>query len=897
MERRLAAPPVTDNDHGTVAAIPAPRPTVTTFSPAPASDVDVHPCVLTLQKSLLDIYRAGEIDTGGGITEEGAVLCEEFIQINLVMISRVNLHDDFQDEGFDSSGDLMRAEHSLTAAGQRRENIALESLFQNIPDIVLTHGASFRVFVLASGGCGKTTIFTKIATCRWARKELWPEFDILIALELRHEDVRGAKSFRELLEVAGLDCTEAERRAVRSYFKLYPQRLCIVFDGLDETSRKKCSRFVQRIFEGEELKGIRIIITSRPCPDILSLCSEYPNDGRVEVIGFRREDVERYVLKRLGPTDGAGLVAEVKKDAHLLAMMCTPILACEICKLYYYRPQHIPRCLSDIFNLMILRLAGRRHSTKFDSWDEIPADTRQQILELGKFAFHMLRLQHFVFTEADLQKFSMSKEAIQLGFLVTSDRSPSSRKKQWRFSHLTFQENLSAKFVASCKNMSPKYIIHLVESLGPQSGHLRTFWILLAAQLSFSLLETLVNSLATRRRREIPCIEPDANADSLAASNTDFPLNITEVLCGRLRRDAMDRLADNLLCNFVQESAVTFIENKMKWTGTSSHESFLKTLLLHWVEVEERASPQMLIQILRCVDDTAASCCQEQLADASPTLETISLPMRPCTDTQISLIFSCYAEHCRHSGDGPEPLPSIFDFLLVHGLSLSGDEPPFMGRVNDLVIQGHQIALQSVKLRSFTATSSCQLPPALGECTTLKDININTCKDQWQVVAQSIRNSANFLERVVTFRSSISHGDMVTHLAPALQRCRKLKQYNLLVSSPASARACLSPNMVNTSLTHLQLSGESYQLPEAEQLRIPYLSRYQALRQLCLQQFHLTSSSLDSLAEAASLLERGFCLTLRKNWISATQQECNAFNKKMERLGVHFTYVRPSHNQ
>ena len=124
---------------------------------------------------------------------------------------------------------------------------------------------------------------------------MWPQFDILIALELRHSDVREAESLWDLLEVAGLDepLSKKDRNATRAYYKAHPQRLCIVFDDLDETDLAKCSRYIQGVINGEELKGIRMIITGRPCPDVLSLCARKPYDGRIEFIGFRRDDVER----------------------------------------------------------------------------------------------------------------------------------------------------------------------------------------------------------------------------------------------------------------------------------------------------------------------------------------------------------------------------------------------------------------------------------------------------------------------------------------------------------------------------------------------------------------------------------------------------------------------------
>ena len=898
-QRTAVMPAVTEQDHVVVTAPPSAVASAVVASLAAPSNGHVDPAVLEVQEFLMDIYKEAEIDIGGTPLVEETSQSVGDMQINLVMITRENLIIEFQNQGFDSTGDIWRAEHSLTAAGKRRNNVTLESLFEDIPKIILKHGKTYRVFAIASGGCGKTTIFTKIATWKWARKELWPEFDILIALELRYQKVRDANDIWELMALAGHDepLTKKERTAIRSHFRSHPQRLCLVLDGLDETTLDNCGSFIRKVIYGDTLKGIRMIITSRPCPDILSLCSQKPNDGRIEVIGFRRDDVERYTLKLLGPHEGEGLMAEVKKDEHLLAMMCTPILAREVCILYHYDPRQIPRCLSDIFDLMILRLAGKRHSQRFNSWEDIPEDTRQQILELGKFAFRMLQCQRLVFTEADLRKFAMSDEAKLLGVLLTTDRSPAIREEHWRFSHLTFQENLSAKFVAFAGCLTPKYIVHLVESLGPRSGHLRTFWILLAAQLDSPCLETLVNSLCTREKKEFLTIEPMATG---AENETCFPLNIAQVLCENLSRDQMDRLAGFLLCDVVEDSAVNVVENKMKRSGQTSHEQFLRTLLLHWCEVVTHADEAMLVNALQSLNLTETSCLERlQAATLRHSAQAAILQPLPSTrggtrymDDQVRLMFLCYAEYARHHGENALPLQTTSAVLQDLELRIQGNGDPFFSRAVNTAIKHHPSDVRYLYLEGIQPRSAGQVPQQIAECNNLVEIHITDCDIQWNIIFRSIENSSRTLVQVGdSYINLLFMKDLGPYVsdndtpcfATALRDCLKLQQLNILVESTHGASATLAAVSSNSSLKSLMVRRRTntWSAEEDEPLIVPDLRQCSAELRIHMSGLNLSLNSLHWLASNVKqrLGLRDVCIS--DCWVSATAEECRYFNKKL----------------
>ena len=185
---------------------------------------------------------------------------------------------------------------------------------------------------MSSAGYGKTTLFTKVVPLRWAMNELWRGmFDLLMARELRHEDVRLAKVVNELLGLHALNLMEDQRETVADRIHNNPRRDCIVLDGLDETRTSHCSQFVSDVMKGKALKGLRIIITSRPCGEAFNLTDGKKHDRRVELID-RCNDVETYIRKILNGREARQLLRKVRNNPQVMSMMTTPLLAYEFCK-------------------------------------------------------------------------------------------------------------------------------------------------------------------------------------------------------------------------------------------------------------------------------------------------------------------------------------------------------------------------------------------------------------------------------------------------------------------------------------------------------------------------------------------------------------------------------------
>ena len=118
--------------------------------------------VVRAQALLEDNYKSATLDVHEGMMEDGVQPTVANVQVAIVLLSCRDLRPQFRDHVFDSASDIWCVEHVFTRAASEVDNVLMESLFDDIPQVVREQWKTYRVFAMSSAGCGKTTLFTKV---------------------------------------------------------------------------------------------------------------------------------------------------------------------------------------------------------------------------------------------------------------------------------------------------------------------------------------------------------------------------------------------------------------------------------------------------------------------------------------------------------------------------------------------------------------------------------------------------------------------------------------------------------------------------------------------------------------------------------------------------------------
>ena len=356
-----------------------------------------------------------------------------------------------------------------------------------------------RLVAVGAAGSGKSFAFTMKATHDWCGGEFWEKFALLRTIRCRDKSVWKAKSISELFQLEDFGLSNADEAGVQAFIAQQPERVVLVCDGLDEGSIDESS-FLWRIMTGKSLRGMRVIVTSRPCSAVTSQSECGAIHRHVQMTGFSKENVDEFVVKYLGESQGREMLSQLAEQSLVVSLMHTPFFALLICEQFKEAGQ-LPRRRSDVFSSVTLRLvqrfAKRRGMrTAFKRLEKAPGKLFEHVLEVGKMAFDRLKnkdLSYFELEEEDL-----SPEAVELGFLEHVQATSLSEVDQYGFRHLTEQEYLAALYACSEVVKKAGDVARLVEELGcgPEAGHLNTFWVFVAGLLDSDRHEELFGAIA-----------------------------------------------------------------------------------------------------------------------------------------------------------------------------------------------------------------------------------------------------------------------------------------------------------------------------------------------------------------------------------------------------------------
>ena len=347
-----------------------------------------------------------------------------------------------------------------------------------------------NVLVVGRPGIGKTSLSTKLLRL-WASGEAFngnQHFNVVFLLKFRRFNNNNANlSLRDLLAAA--ETIQSLDDAMWNFIKQEPTKVLLIFDGLDEYSRKEdikaqedhptyknsveekmpFSVLYNKLVEGKLLPGVSLLTTTRPTA--VKCVRHVPFQRTVEIRGFTSDDVKEYVknFTRGNPEAMKKMWEHIKSNINLFSFCYIPMNCFLIChcllQIILSEPsQALPTKMTDIYKMTVKmflfnhnregfspqELARLKSAHMDQPFDKLPDEFQKILNSLGKIAFKGIEEGRLLFESSEVSELEDCGLLHKLPDLKRKalDDPP---KSQFCFTHLTVQEFFAAKHLVDTK--------------------------------------------------------------------------------------------------------------------------------------------------------------------------------------------------------------------------------------------------------------------------------------------------------------------------------------------------------------------------------------------------------------------------------------------------------------
>ena len=356
-----------------------------------------------------------------------------------------------------------------------------------------------NVLVVGRPGIGKTSFSTKMLRL-WASGEAFNRdalvFNVVFLVKFRRFNDNPELSLRDLLTLA--ETVECLDDSVWDLVQNEPTKVLLIFDGLDEFSRKEdilaqedyknnvdekmpVSVLYKKLVAGQFLRGASILTTTRP--KAVEYVAEVKFERTVEIRGFTSKSVEDYVEKFCRNCSGAKekILEHIKSNTNLFSLCYIPVncfLICH-CLLQIFRsgssPQ-LPTKITDIYEMTVKMVFFKHNREKWSSnkleklkkthmyepFENFPEELKELFNRLGEIALKGIEEGRLLFESSEVSGLEDCGLLHKLPDLRPKRPLTDAPKSQFCFTHLTVQEFFAAKHLVDTKCKTKRKIERFV---------------------------------------------------------------------------------------------------------------------------------------------------------------------------------------------------------------------------------------------------------------------------------------------------------------------------------------------------------------------------------------------------------------------------------------------------